>query len=167
MAAPCCTGMINGELFRKVMANSPGGILADTAQGHPPVFMSAGLQDNIFPTQQAGNAVSRKNIISDMLLGVSGLVYLPYKVPVNTGSITADICQAFGACLLPVLGVAATGLQRCMTAQDACYLEQEGYTVTYVQFNGTHEVPPAIAADTIKWYQGSFQQTFPLSVCTG
>lgn len=54
-----------------------------------------------------------------------------------------------------------------MTAQDACYLEQVGYTVTYVQFNGAHEVPPAIAADTINWYQGSFQQTFPQSVCAG
>ena len=41
------------------MANSPGGILADTTQGQPPVFISAGLQDNIFPIQQAGNAVRR------------------------------------------------------------------------------------------------------------
>ena len=49
--------MINGELFRKIIANSPGGILADTTQGQPPVFISAGLQDNIFPIQQAGNAV--------------------------------------------------------------------------------------------------------------
>lgn len=39
------------------MADSPGGILADTTQGQPPVFISAGLQDNIFPVQQAGNAV--------------------------------------------------------------------------------------------------------------
>ena len=49
--------MINGKLFRKVIANSPGGILADSTQGQPPVFISAGLQDNIFPIQQAGNAV--------------------------------------------------------------------------------------------------------------
>ena len=49
--------MINGQLFRKVMANSPGGILADSSQGQPPIFISAGLQDNIFPIQQAGNAV--------------------------------------------------------------------------------------------------------------
>ena len=53
----CCAGMINGQLFRKVMANSPGGILADSSQGQPPIFISAGLQDNIFPIQQAGNAV--------------------------------------------------------------------------------------------------------------
>lgn len=49
--------MIDGQLFRKVMANSPGGILADSSQGQPPIFISAGLQDNIFPIQQAGNAV--------------------------------------------------------------------------------------------------------------
>lgn len=78
------------------MANSPGGILADTAQGHPPVFMSAGLQDNIFPIQQAGNAVSRKDIISDMLPGGSGLVYLPYKIPVNTGSINCRYVRPLG-----------------------------------------------------------------------
>lgn len=53
----CCAGMIDGQLFRKVMANSPGGILADSSQGQPPIFISAGLQDNIFPIQQAGNAV--------------------------------------------------------------------------------------------------------------
>ncbi len=49
--------MTNGQIFKKVMANSPGGILADTTQGQPPVFISAGLQDDIFPIQQAGNAV--------------------------------------------------------------------------------------------------------------
>ena len=164
MAAPCCAGMINGELFRKVMANSPGGILADTIQGHPPVFMSAGLQDNIFPVQQAGNAVSRKDVISDMLPGVSGLVYLPYKIPVNTGFID---CRYISGLWVVLITCADRGSNWCMTVQDACYLEQEGYTVTYVQFNGMHEVPPAIAADTIKWYQGSFQQAFPQSVCTG
>ena len=59
MSSSCCghVGMINGQLFKKVVANSPGGILADTTQGKPPVFISAGLQDNIFPVQQAGNAV--------------------------------------------------------------------------------------------------------------
>ncbi|CAL5227021.1 g9914 [Coccomyxa viridis] len=97
-------GMINGKLFKKVIANSPGGILADSTQGQPPVFISAGLQDNIFPIQQAGNA-------------------------------------------------------------DACYLKQQGYAVTYVQFNGGHEVPATIASDAIQWFQGSFQQAFPQGIC--
>jgi hypothetical protein len=86
------------------MANSPGGILADTAQGHPPVFMSAGLQDNIFPIQQAGNAVSRKDIISDMLPGVSGPVYLPDKIPVNTGSIDCRYMSGLWGVLIACAG---------------------------------------------------------------
>lgn len=49
--------------------------------------------------------------------------------------------------------------------QDACYLRQQGYAVTYVQYNGKHEVPPSIANDTIQWFQGSFQQTFPQGIC--
>lgn len=50
-------GMTNGEIFAKVMANSPGGVIADKVQGMPPIFMSAGLQDNIFPINQGGNPV--------------------------------------------------------------------------------------------------------------
>lgn len=69
MPAKCCAGIINGELFRKVMANSPGGILADTIQGQPPVFLSAGLQDDIFPIQQAGNAVGSPAFL-DLLLAI-------------------------------------------------------------------------------------------------
>jgi hypothetical protein len=49
--------MTNGKLFRKVMANTPGGILAETIQGMPPIFVSAGLQDTIFPIKQGANPV--------------------------------------------------------------------------------------------------------------
>lgn len=50
-------GMTNGNIFTKVMANSPGGVIAERVQGKPPIFMSAGLQDDIFPINQAGNPV--------------------------------------------------------------------------------------------------------------
>ena len=50
--------MTNGNLFAKVMANSPGGVIAERVQGMPPIFMSAGLQDDIFPINQAGNPVT-------------------------------------------------------------------------------------------------------------
>ena len=50
-------GMTNGNLFKKVAANSPGGIVAQSVQGMPPIFLSAGLQDSIFPIAQAGDAV--------------------------------------------------------------------------------------------------------------
>ena len=49
--------------------------------------------------------------------------------------------------------------------QDACYLKQQGYAVTYVQFNGGHEVPATVASSAIQWFQGSFQQTFPQGIC--
>ncbi len=49
--------------------------------------------------------------------------------------------------------------------QDACYLNQQGYAVTYLQFNGGHEVPTTVASDAIQWFQGSFQQTFPQGIC--
>ena len=39
------------------MANSPGGILPITTQGRPPVFVSAGVQDNVFPIGQGGDSV--------------------------------------------------------------------------------------------------------------
>ena len=50
-------GMTNGNTFRKLMGNSPGGILAQRVQGQPPIYLSAGLQDSIFPIAQAGDAV--------------------------------------------------------------------------------------------------------------
>ena len=50
-------GISNGRLFSKVMANSPGGMAAQLPDGRPPVFISAGLEDDIFPIQQAANPV--------------------------------------------------------------------------------------------------------------
>lgn len=49
--------MTNGVLFSRIMANSPGGVIAQHVQGQPPIFISAGLQDDIFPVAAAGNAV--------------------------------------------------------------------------------------------------------------
>jgi hypothetical protein len=49
--------MTNGLLFKRIMANSPGGVIAQRVQGQPPIFISAGLQDTIFPIAEAGNAV--------------------------------------------------------------------------------------------------------------
>ena len=50
-------GLANGALFSRVMANSPGGILPITTQGRPPVFVSAGAQDNVFPISQGADSV--------------------------------------------------------------------------------------------------------------
>lgn len=55
-------GLANGALFSRVMANSPGGILPITTQGRPPVFVSAGAQDNVFPISQGADSVITLNI---------------------------------------------------------------------------------------------------------
>jgi hypothetical protein len=50
--------MLNTRLFKKIMANSPGGVIDGCSmQGSLPIFMSAGLQDDIFPINVAGNPV--------------------------------------------------------------------------------------------------------------
>jgi hypothetical protein len=56
-----------------------------------------------------------------------------------------------------------------LCAQDVCYLENLGYQVTYIQFNGQHVVPPTIANDTVQWFLGSFAATgrVPGGICTG
>lgn len=57
-------GLANGNLFSRVMANSPGGILPVTPRGQPPVYVSAGVQDNIFPISQGGDSVGAHHPIA-------------------------------------------------------------------------------------------------------
>ena len=71
-------------------------------------------------------------------------------------------CLAHAGCRLTSLG---SRLMKSDVLQDACYLKQQGYAVTYVQFNGGHEVPATVAGNAIQWFQGSFQQTFPQGIC--
>lgn len=59
--------MTNGRLFRKVMANTPGGVLAQTTHGQPPIFVSAGLQDTIFPINQGANPVCHTPLASVLM----------------------------------------------------------------------------------------------------
>lgn len=42
-------GLINGDLFRRVIAFSPGFIIGDERHGKPPVFISHGTRDEILP----------------------------------------------------------------------------------------------------------------------
>ena len=47
-------GLVNGDgLFSKVIAFSPGGVAAPTANGMPPVFISGGTTDTLFPIAEA------------------------------------------------------------------------------------------------------------------
>jgi phospholipase/carboxylesterase len=83
-------GLINGELFRRVVAFSPGFIVEGTSRGKPQFFISHGTDDPILPIDRCGRAIVRS-------------------------------------------------------------LQKRGYDVTFREFQGGHEIPPAIARDGIQW----------------
>jgi len=47
-------GMINGDLFTHVIANSPGFVINGSAHGKPKIFVSHGYQDRVLPFAQCG-----------------------------------------------------------------------------------------------------------------
>ena len=83
-------GLINGDLFRRVIAFSPGFVVEGAAHGKPQFFISHGTSDPILPIDQCS-----RRIVPD--------------------------------------------------------LKRRGYDVTFREFDGGHEVPPAIAAEALKW----------------
>jgi len=83
-------GLINGDLFSRVVAFSPGFVVEGEPHGRPKFFISHGTSDGILPIDQASRA-----IVPD--------------------------------------------------------LKRRGYDVTYKEFAGGHDVPPAIARDALAW----------------
>ena len=83
-------GLINGDLFRRVVAFSPGFIVEGGTHGKPRFFFSHGTSDDILPI---------------------------------------DRCS------------------RRMVPE----LRQRGYEVTFREFDGGHEMPPAIASEGMAW----------------
>lgn len=83
-------GLINGDLFRRVIAFSPGFIVDGTPHGRPAVFVSHGTADTILPIDACSRVIVRR-------------------------------------------------------------LRQQGYEVTFREFDGGHQVVPAIAADAMAW----------------
>ena len=51
-------GLINGGLFKHVLACSPGFVIDVTTQGKPNFFISHGTQDNILPIERCGRRVA-------------------------------------------------------------------------------------------------------------
>jgi len=87
-------GLINGDLFQRIVAFSPGFLLRGARNGRPRVFISHGGSDQILPIDQ------------------TSLVIMPG-------------------------------------------LRERGYDVTFREFDGGHEVPPAIAAEALRWIAGA------------
>jgi phospholipase/carboxylesterase len=53
-------GLTNGDLFRAVMALSPGGALVSTTVGKPRVFVAHGTADRVLPMSQTSDAIVRE-----------------------------------------------------------------------------------------------------------
>ena len=83
-------GLINGDLFRRIIAFSPGFIVEGTPQGRPEFFISHGTKDPILPIDRCSRRI----------------------VPL---------------------------------------LQQRSYRVTFREFDGGHDVPPAIALEGLRW----------------
>jgi phospholipase/carboxylesterase len=83
-------GLVNGDLFRRIVAFSPGFLVEGEAQGKPRIYISHGTADEILPI---------------------------------------DRCSRV---LVPAL-------------------RKRGYDVTFREFDGGHEVPPAIAREGVQW----------------
>jgi phospholipase/carboxylesterase len=83
-------GLINGELFTRVLAFSPGFIAEGTPRGQPRFFISHGTDDPILPIDRCSRPIVQS-------------------------------------------------------------LQKRGYDVTFREFQGGHEVPPAIAREGMRW----------------
>jgi predicted esterase len=86
-------GLINGDLFRRVIAFSPGFVVEGTVHGRAQFFISHGTADPILPIDRCS-----RRIVPD--------------------------------------------------------LRTRGYDVTFREFEGGHEVPPAIAGEAMTWAAG-------------
>jgi phospholipase/carboxylesterase len=87
-------GLVNGDLFHRILAFSPGFIVDGTPHGQPRVFVSHGTADDILPIDRCGRVV------------VAGL-------------------------------------------------RKRGYDVTYREFDGGHEMPPAVLSEGMTWIAAS------------
>jgi predicted esterase len=83
-------GLINGDLFKRIVAFSPGFIVGDERHGMPSIFISHGTRDEILPI----------------------------------GSTSYRLVPA---------------------------LKQQGYAVTFREFDGPHRVPPDVVAAMLEW----------------
>ncbi len=86
-------GLANGELFRHVVAFSPGFEAGSGRTGRPRLFVSHGTADRVLPVERCGRPVARR-------------------------------------------------------------AREDGYDVTYREFEGGHEVPEAVREEAVAWLVG-------------
>jgi len=86
-------GLSNGDLFPRIVANSPGFVIPAPPSGKPRIFVSHGTSDPILPIDDCSRVIVPR-------------------------------------------------------------LKAIGYDVTFREFDGRHEVPPAIATEAIAWITG-------------
>ena len=53
-------GLINGQLFRKVAAFSPGFVVTGEPEGKPRVFISHGTHDDVLPIDRCGRVIAQR-----------------------------------------------------------------------------------------------------------
>lgn len=53
-------GLSNGDLFRSVMALSPGGTIVERQVGRPRFFIAHGTRDNVLPITRTSDVIVRK-----------------------------------------------------------------------------------------------------------
>lgn len=82
-------GLVNGDLFRRIIAFSPGFYVGGEVRGRPEIFISHGTADQILPIDRCSRMIVPR-------------------------------------------------------------LKKQGYTVTFRQFDGGHEIPPHIAREGMK-----------------
>ncbi|HKA19230.1 MAG TPA: PHB depolymerase family esterase [Blastocatellia bacterium] len=86
-------GLINGDIFNRVIAFSPGFIIDGSTNGNPEFFITHGTEDPILPIDRCGRRIAKG-------------------------------------------------------------LTQRGYSVTFREFEGKHEVPANIAQEAMEWLVG-------------
>jgi predicted esterase len=53
-------GLINGDLFKKIAAFSPGFVVEGSPQGKPRIFISHGMRDDILPIDRCGRVIAQR-----------------------------------------------------------------------------------------------------------
>ena len=57
---PCPLGLANGDLFRHILAFSPGFAAPATTVGKPRIFISHGDRDEVLPVERCGRRLARE-----------------------------------------------------------------------------------------------------------